>query len=244
MTLLQEKVPRQKLVRILIVDDCPESTEELSGDLSGYGFRVESVNSWLPALDLSDSVDVILLDVSLPGVDGFELCRAIRSQSQVPVIIVSSRGDEFERVLGLRMGADDYVLKPYAPRELVARIQAVARRASGHQERSTGRRHMLELCGVRIDMTRRAVAVEGREVSLTRKEFDLLSLLVSESGEVVSRDRIMTRVWGHDGAGDLRTLGVHVCNLRKKLGKPGLIETVRGVGLRLCVRQPVSGSAR
>ena len=172
--------------------------------------------------------DLVLLDLGLPDMDGSEVCRQVRKTSAVPIIIVSARGDESDRVLGLELGADDYLVKPFGLRELVARVRAVSRRAVSDPDQ------LLQRVGaVEIDRRARRVTVDEREVALSPKEFDLLSLLGQDPGAVVSREQIMDEVWDPHWYGPTRTLDVHVASLRKKLGDPGLIETVRRVGFRL-----------
>jgi two-component system, OmpR family, response regulator RegX3 len=219
-------------VRVLIVEDQSDVAQELAGGLGDQGFQAVTARDGRSALDRYSDVDVVLLDLGLPDRDGFDVCRAIRADSNVPIIMVSGRSDEFDRVLGLKLGADDYVVKPVWLRELAARIEAVVRRTTGARERPRAG-DLPEIGPLRIDPHGRRVTVHGREVSLTRKEFDLLALLAAEPDRVLGRAAIMRAVWGHDGAGDTRTLGVHIASLRKKLGLPRLVETVRGVGFRL-----------
>ena len=172
--------------------------------------------------------DLVLLDLGLPDMDGSEVCRQVRKTSAVPIIIVSARGDESDRVLGLELGADDYLVKPFGLQELVARVRAVSRRAVSDPDQ------LLQRVGtVEIDRRARRVTVDEVEVALSPKEFDLLSLLGQDPGAVVSREQIMDEVWDPHWYGPTRTLDVHVASLRKKLGDPGLIETVRRVGFRL-----------
>ena len=172
--------------------------------------------------------DLVLLDLGLPDMDGSEVCRQVRKTSAVPIIVVSARGDESDRVLGLELGADDYLVKPFGLRELVARVRAVSRRAASDPDQ------LLQRIGaVEIDRRTRRVTVDEAEVALSPKEFDLLSLLGQDPGAVVSREQIMDEVWDPHWYGPTRTLDVHVASLRKKLGDPGLIETVRRVGFRL-----------
>ncbi|MFF4412762.1 response regulator transcription factor [Streptosporangium sp. NPDC001559] len=222
-------------MRVLLVEDDSEFRDELKGGLNEQGMDILAVDGGQAALEHFGKVDVVLLDLKLPDIDGFEVCQRIRAISSVPIIIVSGRSDEFDRVLGLKMGADDYVMKPYLLRELTARIEAVVRRTkSAWHVNVLGNGDSVREFGVlKLDLRLRQVLVNGREVVLPRKEFELLALLASEPGRAFTREQIMTKVWGHDGAGDTRTLGVHMVGLRKKLGVPGLIETVRGVGFRL-----------
>jgi DNA-binding response OmpR family regulator len=180
------------------------------------------------ALEASPA-DLVLLDLRLPDLDGFAVCRELRARSDVPIIMVTAKGEEVDRVVGLELGADDYVVKPFGLRELVARIRAVARRSPGRAEQ----RGMLRTGGLEIDLRGRRASLDGRELQLTLKEFDLLGLLASEPGVVVDRHRILREVWDTTWYGSSKTVDVHVASLRKKLGDPTLIETVRGIGLRL-----------
>jgi len=216
---------------VLIVEDQPDVAHELAAGLGDHGFQAVAVPDGRAALDGYTNTDVVLLDLGLPDRDGLDVCRAIRASSNVPIIIISGRDDEFDRVLGLKLGADDYLVKPVRLRELAARIEAVMRRTSDTRGERTAA-DLREVGPVRVDPYRRRVTVHDREVYLTRKEFDLLALLSGEPERVFSRAAIMHAVWGHDGAGDTRTLGVHMASLRKKLGQPRFVETVRGIGFR------------
>jgi DNA-binding response OmpR family regulator len=169
----------------------------------------------------------VVLDLGLPDVDGFELCRRLRDSGNVPILILTARDEEIDRIVGLELGADDYLTKPFSPRELVARARAVLRRTE------PGSGGVVELGELRIDLRGRTVAVAGAPVELRTLEFELLAELARNAGHVVKRDRLLERVWGLSFAGGTRTVDVHVAQLRKKLGRPGLIQTVRGVGYRL-----------
>jgi two-component system response regulator RegX3 len=218
-------------MKVLIVEDQPEIADDLSNGLGNQGFNTVTAHTGQAALEQYLDADAILLDLGLPDRDGLEVCRTIRASSNVPIILVSARHDEFDRVLGLRMGADDYVTKPYGLRELGARLEAVMRRTVDthfRPEKPKVRRTGM----VSINLHRHRVTVGDREIFLTRKEFDLLVLLTSDPGRVFDRETIMCEVWGHPSAGDTRTLGVHMVSLRRKLGISHLIETVRGVGFR------------
>jgi len=215
-------------VRLLVVEDDDAIAVPLVEGLSRAGYSVERAATGTEALARVASADLVLLDLGLPDMDGSEVCRQVRKTSAVPIIIVSARGDESDRVLGLELGADDYLVKPFGLRELVARVRAVSRRAASDPDQ------LLQRIGtVEIDRRTRRVTVDEREVALSRKEFDLLSLLGQDPGAVVSREQIMDEVWDPHWYGPTRTLDVHVASLRKKLGDPGLIETVRRVGFRL-----------
>lgn len=169
----------------------------------------------------------VVLDLGLPDVDGFDLCRRLRDGGNVPILILTARDDELDRIIGLELGADDYLTKPFSPRELVARARAVLRRTE------PGAGGVVELGDLRIDLRGRTVALAGAPVELRTLEFELLSELARNAGHVVKRDRLLERVWGLSFAGGTRTVDVHVAQLRKKLGRPDLIQTVRGVGYRL-----------
>lgn len=217
-------------MRILVVEDDPSISGPLSDGLVREGFAVDVVDTGAGAL-AAEPVDLVLLDLGLPDLEGSVVCERLRAQSNVPIIVVSARGDEIDRVLLLEMGADDYVVKPYGLRELVARIRAVARRSLGTTGTmddvpvvSTGRLH--------IDRRSRHVDFEGRTIDLTPKEYDLLLYLASDPGAVRSRSQIMRDVWDENWWGSTKTLDVHVASLRKKLDE-GLIETIRSVGYRL-----------
>ncbi len=217
-------------MHLLVVEDEDAIAEPLVEGLRAEGFDVTRVATGREALAAA-AVDLVLLDVRLPDVDGFAVCRELRARSGVPIIMVTAKGEEVDRVVGLELGADDYVVKPYGLRELVARIRAVARRTSSRPEA----RETLRVGGLEVDVPARRVTLDGRELRLTVKEFDLLALLASEPGVVVDRQRILRDVWDTTWYGSSKTVDVHVAALRKKLGDPTLIETVRGVGLRLRV---------
>ncbi len=216
-------------VRLLVVEDDEGIAEPLVAGLSREGFDVRHVTTGAAALS-ADLPDAVLLDLRLPDIDGFDVCRALRTRSAtLPILILSARTSETDRVLGLELGADDYVPKPYGLREVIARVRAVLRRAAAGSE-PTELRQVGELT---IDRRRRRVFVGDREVSLTVKEFDLLSALADDPGAVVARQELLERVWDMNWYGPTKTLDVHMSSLRRKLGDPGLVETVRGVGFRL-----------
>jgi two-component system response regulator RegX3 len=215
-------------MHLLVVEDEDSIAEPLVEGLRDEGFDVTRVATGQEAID-APPADLVLLDVRLPDIDGFAVCRELRARSDVPIIMVTAKGEEIDRVVGLEIGADDYVVKPYGLRELIARIRAVARRSSGRQEP----RDTLVAGPLEVDVPARRATIEGRELQLTAKEFDLLALLASEPGIVVDRQRILREVWDTTWYGSSKTVDVHVAALRKKLGDPTLIETVRGIGLRL-----------
>jgi two-component system, OmpR family, response regulator MtrA len=171
----------------------------------------------------------VVLDLGLPDADGFELCRRLRGSGDVPILILTARDEEADRVVGLELGADDYITKPFSPRELVARVRAILRRA----DPAPADERMIELDGLRVDLRSRSVTIDGTTVMLRTLEFELLAELARHPGHVVTRDRLLDRVWGVSFAGGTRTVDVHVAQLRKKLGRPELIQTVRGVGYRI-----------
>jgi DNA-binding response OmpR family regulator len=217
-----------RVVKVLLVEDDRSIADSVTAGLSRASIEVVHVESGEDAIESvrHDEPTVVLMDVGLPGMDGLDASREIRAFSQVPIIIVSARGDELDRVLGLELGADDYVVKPFSQRELLARIKAVVRR-SGHREEEAvapGR--------LKIDSRTRSVSVDGDEVHLTPKEFDLLELLASEPGTVFRRNDILEHVWDVDWFGTTKTLDAHVASLRKKIGHPGWIQAVRGVGFK------------
>ena len=217
-------------MNLLVVEDEDAIAEPLAEGLRREGFSVARVATGRAALD-APTPDLVLLDLRLPDLDGLEVCRELRARSPVPIIVVTAKGEEVDRVVGLELGADDYVVKPYGMRELVARIRAVLRRAGS---RTTGGT-ILEAGPLRVDLRARRVAVRGEDVRLTAKEYELLVLLARDPGAVVTKQRMLNEVWQTSWYGATKTIDVHVASLRKKLGDPSLVETVRGVGLRLHV---------
>jgi len=222
-------------MRILIVEDDDRVAEALEAFLSRSGYATVRAEDGAQALGLLGSdTEVVLLDLGLPDVDGVDLCRRIRAQSGVPVIIATARTDVHERIRGLRAGADDYIVKPYDVRELLARIEAVTRRLHpldahpGPADRS-----LIAIHDVRIDLVARRVTVGEQPIDLTRKEFDIIAVLARYPGVPVPRDRIIREVWNTDWQSFARSLEVHVASIRRKIGRASLIETVRGVGYRL-----------
>ncbi|GLZ49970.1 DNA-binding response regulator [Actinomycetospora sp. NBRC 106375] len=227
-------------MKVVLVEDSGPVRDALSAALRGAGYRVTPVGTGAAALEAvtgpdaaADPPDIVLLDLGLPDLDGVEVCRRLRTRSTVPIIAVTARGHQQARVLGLRSGADDYVVKPFAIDELTARMEAVLRRSAGHVVAP-----VVHAGPLRIDLSRRVVEVSGREVGLRRKEFDLLAALARRDGAVVSRADLLDDVWGlaPDDPGldaGLHSLEVHVAALRSKLDTPGAVVTVRGVGYRL-----------
>jgi two-component system, OmpR family, response regulator MtrA len=215
----------------LVVEDDEAIAALVGAYLEQAGFDVVSECTGADALETAtrEHLRFVVLDLGLPDVDGFELCRRLRGSADVPILILTAREEEADRIIGLELGADDYVTKPFSPRELVARVRAVLRRA----EPIPPDAQVLELAGLCIDFRRRIVTVAGVEVELRTLEYELLTELARNAGQVVSRDRLLDRVWGVSFAGGTRTVDVHVAQLRKKLGHPNLIQTVRGVGYRI-----------
>jgi two-component system response regulator RegX3 len=214
---------------ILLVEDEPSVGELVRGYLQRDGYRVVWVRSGEDALVELDRhpVRLVVLDIGLPGMDGFDVCRAMRTRSSVPILMLTARDEEPDRVIGLEVGADDYLTKPFSPRELVARMKAIFRRTEPQE-----RRDRLSLGDVQLDRESHDVTVDGRNVELTAKEFDLLAFFMSNAGVVVSRDLLLDRVWGQEYPGGTRTVDVHVAQLRRKLDRPDLIRTLRGAGYK------------
>jgi two-component system, OmpR family, response regulator RegX3 len=220
---------------ILVVEDEESITIPLAEALERDGFNAEVVHTVEDALGRGRTLrpDLVLLDIGLPDGSGLDVCRELRSSSNVPIIILSARGEEADRVVGLELGADDYVVKPFSAREVIARIRAVLRRASAPTGAAEG---PIEVGDVRLDPARRSASLNGEPLELARKEFDLLALLMQEAGTVVSRERLIDEVWDVNWFGSTKTLDVHVSALRKKLvddaADSRYIHTVRGVGFR------------
>jgi DNA-binding response OmpR family regulator len=217
-------------VKLLVVEDDRGVAVSLTDGLRDAGFDVVLATSGAAALEAqaSESFDAVLLDLGLPDMDGRDVCRTIRARSPVPIIMLTARSDEFDRVLGLELGADDYVTKPFSFRELVARIRAVTRRANGLEQPEEPQ----TIGKLTIDRRTRRVSLDGRQINLTAKEFDLLSFLASDPGAVQSRTAILERVWDANWYGPTKTVDAHVAAVRKKLGDPRWIQAVRGVGFR------------
>jgi DNA-binding response OmpR family regulator len=222
-------------VHILLVEDDDRVAAALRPALHRHGMTTTRLAAGRGVLDHLAGVDVVLLDLGLPDIDGVDVCRAIREVSEVPVIVVSARGEVDDRILGLHSGADDYLVKPYDIGELVARVHAVYRRRRVAGPAGPGGADVVAVDDVTIDLHRHTVTVAGRPITLTRKEFQVLALLASSGGAVCTRGRIVAEVWGRSWAGANRTLDVHVATLRTKLGRADLVQTVRGVGYRLGV---------
>ena len=221
---------------VLIVEDDPNLLEALKYNVLKEGYRTLTVRDGAQALEVArkEKPDLILLDVMLPTMSGFEVCRILRKESRVPILLLTARDDEVDKVVGLDLGADDYITKPFGMRELLARIRASLRRSGiGHD----GGEGALKFGDVEVDASRHVVLKAGREMDMTPKEFDLLAFLAANRGIVFSRDQLLEKVWGYDYAGDTRTVDVHVRWLREKTEdnpeKPVHLITVRGVGYKL-----------
>jgi len=223
------------VTRVLVVEDEESFSDALSFMLRREGFEVGVASTGTDAVTLFDQhgADLVLLDLMLPGMSGTEVCRTLRSKSNVPIIMVTAKDSEVDKVVGLELGADDYVTKPFSSRELVARVRAVLRRANEQEELLPA---TLEAGPVRMDVERHIVSVDGAHISLPLKEFELLEILLRNSGRVLTRGMLIDRVWGSDYVGDGKTLDVHVKRLRAKIEKdpanPEHLVTVRGLGYK------------
>lgn len=224
--------------RILIVEDEISFSEPLSYLLSREGFEVAVADTGTKGLEEFErnGADLILLDLMLPGMSGTDVCKQIRTKSNVPIIMLTAKDEEVDKVIGLELGADDYVTKPYSARELVARIRAVLRR-NGENYISDGDPNLLTIGNIRMDVDRHLVAVDNKTIPLPLKEFELLEFLMRNSGRVLTRTQIIDRIWGSDYVGDTKTLDVHIKRIRAKVEKdpanPTYIHTVRGLGYKL-----------
>ncbi len=221
---------------VLIVDDEKTLVKALTFNLQKEGFRVDTAYDGEEALEKVFSLkpDVVVLDLMLPEVDGFEVCRRIRKKLEVPIIMLTARSEDIDKVLGLELGADDYLTKPFNSRELVARIKAILRRSTASQEES---RKQIQIGKLQIDLLQHRVRLGDKEINLTSKEFALLSFLALNAGNVYSREQLLAQVWGYDYYGDVRTVDVHIRHLREKIendpANPEYIITVWGTGYKL-----------
>jgi two-component system response regulator RegX3 len=215
-------------MKILVVEDENAIAQPLVEGLRREGFDVSRAATGGEALEAPEP-DLVLLDLRLPDMDGLDVCRRVRERSRVPIIIVSARGEESDRIVGLELGADDYMVKPFGIRELIARIRAVMRRGDGRRPDEGP----ILVGDLEVDVRSRRARVGGRELELTPKEFDLLVALAQDPGAAVSKRRLLEEVWETSWYGSAKTIDVHVAALRRKLGDPTLIETIRGIGFRL-----------
>ncbi|MER6413491.1 response regulator transcription factor [Streptomyces humidus] len=241
-------------MRLLLIEDDDRIAGPLAEGLGRYGFTVDHVRTGAAGLaDTGAAPDLVLLDLGLPDMDGLDVCRSLRARSAVPIIMITARGEEADRIVGLELGADDYLAKPFGVRELIARIRAVTRRAGAPAYAAAGH---ADVPGTRpsasgaqavgpltVNRRTREVHLDGRPVALTPREFDLLAFLAGDPGTVHSRQQIMDTVWDPHFFGPTKTLDAHVAALRRKLGDPGWITTARGVGFRLTVPEDRTGEA-
>lgn len=223
--------------KILIVEDEPNIAETVAYSLEKEGYKVSVANDGTSGLEriLRDEPDLVILDLMLPGIDGLDICRQVRRKSDVPIIMLTAKEAEIDRVLGLEMGADDYITKPFSLRELVARVKTVLRRSdhAGHATEDTA----IRVGDLVIDLLGHEVRKDGKKIDLSVKEYEVLKLLASNAGRVLSRDLLLDRIWGADFYGDQRTVDVHIRWLREKIeqdpGEPRYILTVRGTGYKI-----------
>jgi DNA-binding response OmpR family regulator len=220
----------------LVVDDEPAITELVRDALAAEGFSVDTAADGMAALRSArkHSPDVIVLDIGLPGLDGFEVCRTLRKETNAPVVFLTARGAEVDRIVGLELGADDYIVKPFSPRELVARVRAVLRRSGAAPPEAAARR---VVGAIAVDAQRREVTLDGKPVRLKPREFDVLWLLACNEGRVFTRDQLVETIWGFDFDGDPRTVDVHIRRIRRALGddarSPRYLHTIHGLGYKL-----------
>jgi two-component system response regulator RegX3 len=237
--------PPARATRVVVVEDEQSISDPLRSALEREGYQVEVASTGTAGIEAvrREEPDVVLLDLMLPDIDGRDVCRTIRSSSRVPIIMLTARGLETDRVVGLELGADDYLVKPFGMAELVARIRAVLRRSTPDPASSAD--HAIEIGDVRLDPRTRSASHGGEPLELPRREFDLLHLLMANAGTVLARQRLMDDVWGVDWFGSTKTLDVHVAGLRRRLGDDAVesryIHTVRGVGFRFSSREELGG---
>jgi two-component system response regulator RegX3 len=226
------------MAKILIVEDEGSFSEALSFLLGKEGFESVIAETGKVALEefKKSQFDLILLDLMIPEVSGIDVCRAIRTTSSVPIIMLTAKDSEVDKVVGLELGADDYVTKPYSSRELVARIKAVLRRGVSDEAQTSSDSGIHSIAGIRMDIERHQVTVNGNPIQLPLKEFELLEFLLRNEGRVLTRGQLIDRVWGGDYYGDTKTLDVHIKRLRSKIevdpANPALIQTIRGLGYK------------
>lgn len=221
--------------KILLVEDEKTLAKALKFNLEKEGFRVEVAFDGEEALNAmsGEEPDLVILDLMLPKIDGYEVCRSIRRSSDVPIIMLTARDEDIDKILGLELGADDYMTKPFNTRELLARIRAILRRTV---QQAAAAKNFIKIGDLQIDAIKRKVTVKGREVALTSREYNLLSLLASNPGKVYSREELLEEIWGDDYSGDVRTVDVHIRHLREKIeefpAEPNIILTVWGAGYK------------
>jgi two-component system, OmpR family, response regulator RegX3 len=222
--------------KILVVEDEPTIVAPLTAALEREGFEPHVAGTVADAIETAGKLDpdLVLLDLMLPDGSGFDVCRELRKRSEVPVIMLTARGDEADRVVGLELGADDYVVKPFSAREVIARVRAVLRRTEARPAGAPA--GAMEIDGLRLDPERRSVELDGEPVDLSRREYDLLERLMRDAGSVITREALIEDVWDMNWFGSTKTLDVHISSLRRKLGDsantPRFVHTVRGVGFR------------
>jgi len=225
--------------KILIVEDDPNLLSTLKYNLQKEGYSVSTATDGIEALETArrGKPDLVILDIMLPGISGFEVCRILRTEMTVPILMLTAKAEETDKIVGLEIGADDYMAKPFSMRELLARVRAILRRAKMTEPPLTDDRALLKINDIEIDIARHKASLGGAALELTPKEFDLLAFLASNKGFVFNRERLLEKVWGYDFAGDTRTVDVHVRWLRQKIEtdpqRPRHLITVRGAGYKL-----------
>ena len=222
--------------KILIADDDPIVHESLKIYLEAEGFKTVDYYDGISAVAGADStVSLCVLDIMMPGKSGIDVCREIRKTSQVPIVMLTAKGEEVDKIVGLELGADDYIVKPFSPREVVARIKAILRRTENHATGEDSGKNVIQHNGLMIDLNSYTVLLRGEPVICTPKEIEILFLLASNPGHVFTRDTLLSKVWGYDFAGETRTVDTHIKRLRAKLDSTGLgwsIKTIYGVGYK------------
>ena len=228
---------------VLVVEDESSIASFVALYLKNAGYRIQAAGTGREALErvASEKPDLIVLDLMLPDIDGLEVCRRVRQSSDVPILMLTARDEDVDKIIGLEVGADDYLTKPFNPRELVARVKSILRRSV--PERREVQTKQIKHGDLEIDVGRREVLVSGKEVQLAPKEFDLLWELLDHRGVVLTRDQLLERVWGYTFAGDTRTVDVHVRQLRRKLGEASPIVTVWGVGYKVAAARDAAVKA-
>lgn len=227
-----------KETKVLVVDDEPSIVELIRFNLVREGFKVTAAYSGGGLLDRirAERPDLVILDIMLPGEDGLTICREIRKESNLPIIMLTAKDSETDKVLGLELGADDYITKPFSPRELIARVRAVLRRSSGEESAET-KKQVLKVRDLMLDSEKHLVTLNGRELDLPPKEFELLRILMENPGRVLTREYLLETIWGYEYIGETRTVDVHIRRLRQKIepdpSQPVYIETVHGFGYRI-----------